>query len=294
MIKHKTRQNDDVRFNVDMKGIKSFTQILEKIDEGKIGKELFPRPPKTTDPVQSYGVILFIQNARSISYFTCKRRTTVEFSEIVKCGPRKEKLYQYLSNMTNYERRLLCTQSHDKLWDDLLLTEMSLFNSTKKKVRTIHEAYKPYFDELMNLTSSITLTPPFEFPKGRSNHFQDKTLLATALRELKEEANIDLGSSVDLVDDLSVTETYKGTDGIKYQTTYYVIRSPEFFKPNPAFYDTDNCIGSFAISIDMVDSEWIKLPLYETPIKGSTPLSERLEGLLFKVHAKLCSTQPNV
>jgi ADP-ribose pyrophosphatase YjhB (NUDIX family) len=294
MIKQKTRQSEDSRFAVDTKGLTSFMQILEHIDDTRNGKELFPRPSKTADPLQSYGIILFIRDEMSIHYFACQRRTTVEFSEIVKCGPRKDKLYQYFCNMTDFERNLLCEQPHDKLWDDLLLSEMSLFNDTRMKVAAIHKAYKPYLRDLLSLTKSITDEPPFEFPKGRSNQQQDKTLLGTALRELKEEAGIDLGTSVELMDDISVVDSYKGTDGIKYQTTYFLVRSPEFFEPEFQYFDYENCIEEYCISKDMHDGKWIELPLFEKPQKGSTPLCDRLESLLFKIHAKLCSTQGGV
>jgi 8-oxo-dGTP pyrophosphatase MutT (NUDIX family) len=158
-------------------------------------------------------------------------------------------------------------------------------------VAAIHKIYKPYIRDLMSLTKSITEEPPFEFPKGRHNALQDKTLLAAALRELKEEAGIDLGNSVELMDEISVTDSYKGTDGVKYQTTYYIVKSPDFFEPEFQYFDYDNCIEEYCISKDMHDGKWIELPLREKPKRDSTPLGERLESLLFRVHAKLCSAQ---
>jgi 8-oxo-dGTP pyrophosphatase MutT (NUDIX family) len=294
MIRQKTRQAEDIRFAIDMKGFTSFMQILESIDDTRDGRELFPRPIKTSEPVQSYGIILFIKSGDTISYFACQRRTTIEFSEIVKCGPRKDKLYHYFSNMTEFERQLLCQESHNNLWKDLLLEESELFNDTKNRVEEIHKVYQPHLQQLISLTKSVATSPPFEFPKGRQNHQQDKTLLGTALRELKEESGIDLGTSVDLIDEISVIDTHKGTDGVKYQTTYYLVRSPEFFELDVKYHLVPNCIEQYCISKDMHDGGWIKLPVFQLPEHGSTLLCDRLENLLFKIHAKLCSGEVRI
>ena len=289
MIKQKTSQKDDPRFDVDMKGYNTFNMILDGVPDDGETTELFARPSKNNDPVQSYGVILFYRGEKDIRYFACQRRTTIEFAEIIKCGYRKDRLYHYFSNMTERERRLICEESFEQLWNDLLLSEASLFNETKAKVLAKHKLYKAHLPDLMNCTvSSGDAEPPFEFPKGRANILQDKTFLATALRELREEANINLGNSVKMLDDISVVDIHKGTDGVKYQTTYFLIESPEMFEPEQTFFDHENLIEDSCISKDMHEATWIELPIGSPCVRGMTPLPDRLETLLFRVHVELC------
>ena len=288
MIKQKTGQKDDPRFNVDMKGYTTFNTILESItDEGET-TELFARPSKNNDAVQSYGVILFYREQTKIRYFACQRRTTIEFAEIIKCGYRKDRLYHYFSNMTKHERTLLTEQNFETLWNDLLLSEAGFFNETKAKVIAKHVVYKPFLRDLMNCTVSNTKLPPFEFPKGRANSLQDRTYLATALRELKEEGGIVLGPIVNMIDSISIVDIHKGTDGVKYQTTYFLIESPEMFEPEVMYFDHDNLIAPTCISKDMYVGKWIALPIELTLVKGMTPLPERIEALLFEIHVQLC------
>jgi hypothetical protein len=287
MLKQKTDQKDDPRFSVDMKGYASFSAILDTIKDDGEATELFARPAKDNDPVHSYGVILFYRDKTSIRYFACQRRTTIEFAEIIKCGYRKDRLYYYFSNMTEKERILLTTQSFEKLWNDLLLFEAGLFNETKMKVAAKHDTYKPYLPDLMKCTVSNAKKPPFEFPKGRANVLQDKTFLASALRELKEEGGISLGPTVNMRDDISVVDVHKGTDGIKYQTTYFLIESSELFEPEKTYLNTGNLITPSCISKDMFRGVWIEVPVNTPPVKFSTPLPERLEALLFRIHMKL-------
>lgn len=287
MIKHKIAQKNDSRFALDTKGYTKFESILKTISDNNEGHELFPRPSKSSDAVQSYGIILCYRTEDSIKYFACQRRTTIEFSEVVKCGYRKERLFYYLSNMTQHERDLLCNATHETLWNDLLLNESTLFNDTKIRVASIHELYKPYIKSLMSCTISDATEPPYEFPKGRPNYMQDKTFLGTALREFREEGGINLGICVNHHDDISVVDTYKGTDGIKYQTNYFVVEASELYEPKSITFQKENLIQESCISKDMYKATWIELPLLLPLTPKMTPLGDRLEALLFRVHLNL-------
>lgn len=289
MIKHKAHVKTDSRFALDTRGHAKFESVLKTIEDNADSRELFPRPTKNSDAVQSYGVILFHRVEDSIKYFACQRRTTIEFSEIVKCGYRKERLFYYLSNMTQHERKLLLTTPLETLWNDLLLSEANLFNDTKTRVTAVHENYKPYLRNLLDCTISDVTEPPYEFPKGRPNYMQDKTLLGTALRELREESGIDLGVCVKLYDDISVIDNYKGTDGVKYQTIYFIIEVDELYQPETIRFQNRNVIADTCISKDMFAGKWIELSTSAPLIPKTTPLPERLETLLFKIHTNLCS-----
>ena len=279
---------DDERQPLSMQNYSHFQEILDRIEEPSDKKELFPRPSKNNAPVVSYGIILVFESPTSFHYYACQRRTTIEFSEIVKCGPRKDKLFEYLSNLTEKERELLVSESHSVLWDDLLLDEKDNFGETKERVGKIFEAYAEFLPELIALTESIAESPPYEFTKGRHSS-SDKTSLATAVRELKEEGNIDLGHSVTLYEDISISDIFTGTDGVRYQTYYYVVKSDYMYEPESRY--VDNSIGEYCISDDMTDATWIEIPkkINLKVERFKTPLPSRLERCLFEVHKNLCN-----
>lgn len=238
-------------------------------------------------PKISYGVILVYDgNPDYISYLCLQRRTTVEFSEIVKCGPRKNRLFEYLSNLTEKERNLLVEFSHKRLWDDVLLEERHLWNATFEHVTKIFDAYVEVLPELISLTETIQESPQWCFPKGRPTPGA-RTQLATAVKELEEEAGIKLNDIVLCSTDV-VTDLYRGTDNQLYQTDFFVIKIEEEMELEWMYLGT-NCIGEWCISSDMSDYKWLRL--LRTPrknAKGCSPLPERLEKLLFKLHKQLC------
>jgi len=287
MIKHKNKNVDDPRFSINMDNSNEFKALLKNVNCTKDTPELFPRPQKGYEPVMSYGIVLCKITEDSIYYFVCRRRTTVEFSEVVKCGPRKDRLYHYFSNMTPKERKLLTTVPHEKLWNDLLLEERDMFYDTKIRVQEIFKSYEGVLEKLIDLTQSNTTTPPFEFTKGRLNALLDKTLLGTAVRELKEEAGIHIKGPFDLIEDVMISDAYKGTDNLAYQTNYYVIRVPELYEPRIIFHE-NNSIEDFCISKDMHNYMWVQLQKHTNHVRGCTPLTPRLESLLLKVHNRLC------
>lgn len=186
--------------------------------------------------------------------------------------------------MTPKERELLSVVPHEKLWKDLLLDEAPLFEEQLKKINAIYECYSDAMDKLIELTESNTDEPPWEFPKGRQRR-HERTQLQTALRELEEEGKIKFTEVVLLWDDV-VKDVYRGTDGQLYETIYFIVRAERKYEPELTHLDT-NCISEHCISLDMIDYTWIKLPKSGKPKRGSTPLCDRLEKLLFKVHKGL-------
>jgi hypothetical protein len=238
------------------------------------------------DEVASYGIILVYEDETSFHYFACRRRATLEFAEMIKCGPRKVNLYEYLSYMTIGERELLCTHSHEDLWNDLLFETGHLFPETPKLVAELFEYYYTILPDLLSLTNSDLEEPYYEFPKGRHSP-SDGTLLATAVREMKEEVGIDLGNSVDLALPLPIVDRYVGTDGNAYVSNYFVIKTSTTFEPTATMLDEPNVFGEWYLSEDMAECKWIALRKGLVK-KRSTQLCERLETLLFDIHVKLC------
>lgn len=261
-----------------------FMKILDSI---VLPEEFKDSAGKTENdiPKISYGIILvYDKDPVSISYLCLQNRTTIEFGEIIKVGPRKNRLFEYLSNLTEKERTLLCEHSHKKLWEDILLEEKDLWNNTFEHVNKLFDVYSESLPTLISLTETSREHPPWGFPKGRPA-IGARTHLATAVKELEEEAGIKLDNIVLCLDEV-VTDIYRGTDKQLYQTDYFVIKVDEEIELEWKYLGT-NVIGEWCISSDMMNYMWVPLSRNGRKIEGTTPLPDRLEQLLLKLHKRL-------
>lgn len=270
----------DRRINIKDKNYEDFESILNQIEIPDLENEPFPRAPKQ-DPIPSYGVILVYDDGDNFEYFCTQSRTTIEFAEFIKCGPRKEYLYEYFSLMTDHERQTLLEHNHKKLWNALLIEEAEKYDHVRKRTKVIFNHFAPYFKQLLDLTFSQVHEPPWVFPKGRNSN-NDRTLLQTALRELEEEAQIKV-ENFELLIPIPMTEVFLGTDGVAYSSFYYVIKVPTRFEPFPIHIN--NVLGETGLSQDMKDYCWI--PVSKSKPGSSiinSPLKDRLQSILIKVH----------
>jgi 8-oxo-dGTP pyrophosphatase MutT (NUDIX family) len=290
-MKSKWRQIsiDEERKATFLDNYDQFQKLLKTVPLDNSQKDFFPRT-ETNTPSTSYGVILVYDkreedpSQKEIEYFCVQRRMTIEFAEIVKCGPRQKNLFEYFSCMTPHERHLLQTVPHKNLWKDVLLDEHNMFNETAKKIEAIYECYGNTFYDLIDLTRTNNDEPPWEFPKGRPYH-TDRSQLHTACRECEEEATIKLKDIILLYNE-TISDIYRGTDGQLYETVYFVIKAQEHYEPPPSYSDL-NCVGDTILSKDMSNYAWVALPTSGPVKKGLTPLGDRLEKLLYRLHKKL-------
>jgi hypothetical protein len=279
---------DTERIPLTKLNYKSFQKLLAQID-CKPKKEQFPRVLAKDIPTPSYGVITVYDDGENFHYFSTQRRVTIEFGEVLRCGPRKEHLFEYLSVMTMKERALLQMiaenpDSFHQLWQDFMLTESTLFTKTERKTRKIFDAYAPYLSKLLEYTTSYVLDAPWGFPKGREK-VGDKTGLQSALRELKEEGKL-VFNKVDLMWSEPVQDIERGTDGCLYHTTYYVVKAEHLIYPKIT-HNEQNLINDKYVSLEMQDFQWIKCSKNEHIKHGSTPLPQRLELILTRLHDNL-------
>ena len=270
----------DRKINIIDKNYEDFNHVLDQIVLPELEGELFPRAPKQ-DPIPSYGIILVYDDGDTLEYFCTQSRTTIEFAELIKCGPRKEYLFEYLSLMTDHERQLLIDYGHKKLWNALLIDESDVFESVRQRTKIIFNSFAPYFKQLLDLTTSCIYEPPWVFPKGRHAN-TDRSFLQTAFRELEEEAKIKI-EEFTLLLEKPIAEIFLGTDGVAYSSYYYVVKTNIRHEPPPIHIN--NVLGETCLSQDMRDYCWIPV-LKRKP--GNTilnsPLKDRLQKILIKVH----------
>lgn len=264
-----------------------FYELVKTVEISNTDEELFPRPSKN-QPIPSYGIILVYETEDTYYYFITQQRTTIEFAEIIKCGPRAEFLYEYLSSMTTRERDLILRYSHKELWDALLLETGVLFEGSRIRAEEIFDSYSHILPDLIDYTTSVHEEPPWTFPKGRRRG-TDRTLLATALRELKEEADINI-TEIILLDDAPIFDLHRGTDGVPYSTTYYVIKALEKYEPTQKYLNT-NIINEYCLSDDMENYIWLPLAKNINSLKELKDynLGKRMTKIISNLHKKLIS-----
>lgn len=260
-----------------------FVNIISEVMDGSPNtKKRYKEMNK--HPIRSYGIILVFEDENTFHYMIGEMRTTIEFAELIRSGPDPEKIYDYLCLMTKCERKLLRTYSHSKLWDDLLMG-LKGFEKRKEFIGKKFNKFKKVMPKLIDLTKTRTDTLPFGFPKGRTKQ-GDITGLASAVRELKEEAKIDLGKIVLMLDD-PVEEIYSGTDNTIYTTIYYIIKADKMYEPQMTYLNT-NVVSEMVLSEDFKNYIWFPISKNANNLeKIRTPLNERREKMLLQVHKML-------
>lgn len=267
---------------------KKFQQLLAGVSDVTL-VEQFPRAPQKKVPIPSYGIIAVHGTENELSYYITQRRTTIEFGEVIRCGPRKEYLYEYLSHMTPHERRLLIEISRDvdkfdKVWNDYMLNEANLFNKTQAKTKLRFLAFGATLESLIKLTHTTVANAPWEFPKGRESP-SDSTRLQTAVREMEEEGRLQFDKIV-LMHPEPITIVTRGTDDCLYSTTYYVLKCKNMVNPRLMMFE-DNLVNDYSLSLEMKDRQWITFGKDQEIRKGSTPLSSKIETTLRNLHNQL-------
>ena len=181
------------------------------------------------DPVISCG-ILFLRgiyeplelpvDAKTLSVLMVRRKDSMSYMEFIR-GKYDSRDVDYLkrqiSNMTVQEQTLITTETFETLWARLwgnrrdidtpeYDTARDKFNSLDRK-RLILEAPSPFHE------------PEWGFPKGR--RMRGESDVQCAIREYFEETNIP-PESYTVREDLVFSETFVGTNNIKYKHIYFI------------------------------------------------------------------------
>jgi 8-oxo-dGTP pyrophosphatase MutT (NUDIX family) len=182
-----------------------------------------------SDPVISCGIILLRGlyeplklpvEACTISVLMVRRKDSMSFMEFVR-GKYDSRDTEYVKrqilNMTVDEQRHIVEDDFEKLWKKLwgenndkdsveYITARDKFNSIDRK--KIVDSVRSQFNE-----------PEWGFPKGR--RMRGETDLECAEREFFEETNIPKDSYV-ILDNISFSEIFTGTNNITYKHKYFV------------------------------------------------------------------------
>lgn len=180
-------------------------------------------------PVISCG-ILFIRGTyepltlpvdpKTVGVLMVRRKDSMSYMEFVR-GKYElhdtEYIKKQLENMTIGEQQLIVNEPFENLWIKLWGNDRDIsspeFQMAKTKFETLDRK------ELIKQVPSKFAEPEWGFPKGR--RMRGETDVQCAEREFFEETNIPK-EAYEIRPDLSFSETFTGTNGIRYKHVYFV------------------------------------------------------------------------
>lgn len=224
---------------------------------GKIGHHY----KRCLEPIISLGIVIFKKTPHSLKYLIIQRKDTLGFVEFMRGKYNIENIKyirQLFDIMTEKEKDEVASNNFDYLWDKLWLKNNKHFHNEYINSKNKFNKLKRGFSEkqrFINLSiirqeSSILYTEPeWGFPKGRRN-IREKDL-DCAMREFMEETGIKEGT-YRLLDINPVSESFIGTNNIRYKHIYYVAEANDSI-PDKLTVDIDNINQVSEIS----NIEWV-------------------------------------
>lgn len=171
--------------------------------------------------IRSYGIILI----KDKNILMLNRRNSIYYIEFImgKYSLDNIKSVELIfSRMTSNEKYNIFNKSFDYLWTDLWG-----YKNKSKNLYKYNKGFKKYQilkknDLLLKRLCNIKIyeDTEWEFSKGRKNI--DEINIDCAIRELKEETNIDI-KKYDLIKNiLPIIEEYVSTNNVIYRICYYI------------------------------------------------------------------------
>lgn len=225
---------------------------------GKLGHHY----KRCLEPIISLGIVIFKKMPHNLKYLIIQRKDTLGFVEFMRGKYNIENIRyirQLFDIMTEKEKDEVVSNNFDYLWDKLWLNKNNRhfhneYMSSKNKFNKLKKGFieKKRFLNLnvIRQESPVIYTEPeWGFPKGRRNIRE--TDIDCAIREFMEETGIKKGS-YKLLDIEPISESFIGTNNIRYKHIYYVAEAKDCI-PDKISVDKDNINQVSEIS----NIEWV-------------------------------------
>jgi ADP-ribose pyrophosphatase YjhB (NUDIX family) len=196
----------------------------------------------------SYGIILLNETLDEI--LLIQRKHSIEFIDIILGRYPDENgdaLVLFCQNITHDEKNKLLHENFNTLWDSLWNTPerpyYNYFLIARKKFLKID------FKQIFTFVKTVYETPEYTLPKGRCQPGEPN--FDCALREFYEETGISTNTINVHKDKGTFEETFIGTNGIVYSTTYFLatLKNIHHLKPKInnevqkiGFYTFEDCL----------------------------------------------------
>jgi 8-oxo-dGTP pyrophosphatase MutT (NUDIX family) len=168
----------------------------------------------------TYEPLVLPADPRTIGVLMVRRKDSMSYMEFVR-GKYElhdiEYLKKQLQNMTVAEQHLIVNEQFETLWTKLWGNGRDLdspeYEMAKHKFESLDRKL------LVALVPSKFSEPEWGFPKGR--RMRGETDIQCAEREFFEETNIPKESYI-IRHDMTFSETFTGTNGVRYKHIYFV------------------------------------------------------------------------
>ena len=199
------------------------------------------------EPITSLGIILFKWNNDNIEYLLIQRKDTLGFVEFMRGKYNLENttyIYNIFKIMTKEERLRILENDFDTLWNNLWMNKNTKqyhneYDNSKKKFIKLKDGIEVNNEIItLNIINDkvpyVYLEPEWGFPKGRRNLKESD--IDCAIREFEEETSIE-SENYTLLDMPRISETFLGTNNIRYKHIYYIAKANNDILP---ILDFDN------------------------------------------------------
>jgi len=199
-------------------------------------------------PVTSYGLIIYyVSPNKEIKFLLIQRNVSPEYRGLIHnlimhhSDSSLDKMVQMIDHLTHLEIRYLRQYSYPELFHQL--TQFySLKKSTKYQKNLDSSSLnhqrliKGYnrngvfvkLEHILNRSIERHLEPDWGFPKGRRDKSRYESDLNCAKREAFEETELSPRKYIIDPNQPTFKEVFNGTNGVRYQHTYYLARTPEY------------------------------------------------------------------
>ena len=216
--------NNIMKIFADLETKKNPSGITTKIDVVNDGIKI-----DTTDDI-----LLFSKLRENISFLMVQRKHTVGYVEFVRGRYKTDNIDGIVflfQQMTKTEIERIGRSSISELWDDFWVDPEYKFKYDKEfeKTKRNFEKIKHGNTRDINLEHYVNFVKPtwdqpeWGFPKGRRNKME--TDMECAIREFEEETGFNKNDYTILEGIKPFIEEVTGTNGIRYNHTYYVAYS---------------------------------------------------------------------
>tara|TARA_Y100000389_G_scaffold205052_1_gene262467 strand:- start:12984 stop:13814 length:831 start_codon:yes stop_codon:yes gene_type:complete len=189
-------------------------------------------------PILSYGIILYhkCKETNEIKIVMIERKDSLSYIEFLRGKYSSIYNLDYLkllfSRMSSTEIERICNNDFDTLWNDLWIHTETInyrikkeYMKSKNSFNNIKKGYKIKdklinFEYMSNLVENKYTLNEWEIPKGRRNELE--TNKECAIREFKEETNINESYFNIINNMIPIIEEYQGINKVRYKHIYYI------------------------------------------------------------------------
>lgn len=189
-------------------------------------------------PILSYGIVLYHKEEPSNKYriIMVERKDSLAYIEFIRGRYKNPLNYDYIqlliTRMTIDEKEKLLKYDFDHLWNELWIHIDTINNRIKKEYQKskiifqklkvgVRKDQKIYtLESIIQESKGEYKINEWEIPKGRRKGYENNK--DCAIREFKEETNIDRSKYTMFNNIIPLIEEYKGINNVKYKHIYYI------------------------------------------------------------------------